>query len=262
MMEVLVEALPGLGAVLGLMTLVWVASLVKNDVSVVDVFWGLGFVAVGWFYFWRGEGIGVRPWLVPVAVTLWGLRLALYILWRNRGRGEDYRYAAMRENRGESFRWLSLVIVFWLQAAILWIVALPLYQVQRSTGPTALIWLDLAGLAVFTVGLFFESVGDYQLARFKADPAHQGQVMDRGLWRYTRHPNYFGDAMVWWGLTLIALATEGSWWVLISPALMTVLLMKVSGVALLEKGLRETKPRYRDYVRRTSAFFPWPPKKA
>ena len=255
------EVLPGLGAALALMSAVWLLSLAVNDVSIVDVFWGLGFVALGWLYFWHGPGTGLRHWLVPVAVTIWGLRLALYILWRNWGRGEDYRYAAMREKRGESFRWLSLVIVFWLQGAIQWVVALPLYQVQRGTGPLALTGLDLAGLAVFAVGLLFESVGDFQLARFKADPAHQGQVMDRGLWRYTRHPNYFGDAMVWWGLTLVALATEGSWWVLISPVLMTVLLMKISGVALLEQGLTDTKPQYRDYVRRTSAFFPWLPKK-
>jgi steroid 5-alpha reductase family enzyme len=260
MTPILDLALPGLLTAFGLMTLVWLLSLPLRDASIIDVFWGLGFVLLAWVYWSRGPQEAPRNLLVPVLVSLWGLRLSGYILWRNWGHGEDYRYQAMREKYGRSFPWLSLVIVFWLQAALLWLVAMPLLQAQRTPEPLGLTWLDALGLALFAVGLFFEAVGDWQMARFKADPASKGQVMDRGLWRYTRHPNYFGDACAWWGLSLIALATPASAWVLVSPVVMTLLLLKVSGVALLEKGLADSRPGYRDYVRRTSAFLPWPPR--
>jgi len=212
-----------------------------------------------WLYFSQGEQPGARRALVPALVTLWGLRLAFYIGWRNQGKGEDYRYQAMRKKVGEPFPWLSLVTVFWLQAFLLWLIAMPLYQVQRAT--VSLGWLDAMGLALFALGLFFETVGDLQMSRFKSDPANRGKVLDRGLWRYTRHPNYFGDATVWWGLSCFAFATPGSAWVVFSPILMTFFLLRVSGVTLLEKGLSRTKPAYADYVRSTSAFLPWPPKK-
>jgi steroid 5-alpha reductase family enzyme len=253
-------AWPGLVVALGLTSLVWLASLPKRDASIVDIFWSLGFVALAWFYRAQVPIESVRQTLVPVLVTIWGLRLSLYILWRNRGQGEDYRYAAMREKYGKAFPWLSLVIVFWLQGALFWLIGMPLLQVQVSRNPTAPTWLDLLALALFFVGFFFEAVGDYQLARFKANPANKGKVMDRGLWRYTRHPNYFGDATLWWGFGCFALATTGSLWTLVGPLLMTFLIVKVSGVALLEKGLADTKPKYREYVRKTSAFFPRPPR--
>jgi steroid 5-alpha reductase family enzyme len=253
-------ALLGLAAALALMTLVWLASLPRRDVSIVDIFWGLGFVLVAWVYYVEGPRETPRQLLAPLLVTLWGVRLAGYIFWRNRGKGEDYRYAAMREKRGGAFAWLSLPIVFWLQAALLWVVAMPLLQVQLESRPAELTWIDGLGLVLFAIGFFFEAVGDLQMARFKADPGNRGKVLDRGLWRWTRHPNYFGDAMVWWGLTALGLATPGSSWILVSPALMTFLLMRVSGVALLERGLQETKPQYRDYVRRTSSFLPRPPR--
>jgi steroid 5-alpha reductase family enzyme len=166
----------------------------------------------------------------------------------------------MREKWGTRFPLLSLVIVFWLQGFLFWVVGMPLLQVQISRQPVGWSWLDGLGLLLFAVGFLFEAVGDYQLARFKANPANQGKVMDRGLWRYTRHPNYFGDATLWCGLGCFALATPGSLWTLISPALMTFLIVKVSGVALLERGLGDAKPEYRDYVQRTSAFFPRPPR--
>ncbi len=253
-------ALPGLAAALALMTLVWLLSLPKRDVSIVDIFWGLGFVLLAWLYAAWAPRQTWRELLVPALVSIWGLRLALHIFWRSRGKGEDYRYAAMREKIGPRFTWLSLFTVFWLQAILLWIVAMPLLQVQRAQGPERLTLMDGLGLALFAIGLFFEAVGDWQLARFKADPANRGKVMDRGLWRYTRHPNYFGDAAVWWGLGCFALATPGSLWSLVGPALITFLLLRVSGVSLLEKGLEKSKPAYRDYARRTSAFLPWPPK--
>jgi steroid 5-alpha reductase family enzyme len=254
-------ALIGLASVLGVMALVWLASVRLRDVSIVDVFWGLGFVLLAWEYWWlAGGALTPRSLLVPVLVTVWGCRLAGYIAWRSHGKGEDYRYAAMREARGSAFVWSSLFVVFWLQAALLWVVAMPLLQVQTTLEPEQLGVFDVLGLTLFLVGLFFESVGDFQMARFKAEAANRGLVMDRGLWRYTRHPNYFGDAMVWWGLGCLALATPGSAWVLIGTALMTVLLMRVSGVSLLERGLHESKPGYGEYVRRTSPFFPRPPR--
>ena len=257
-------ALFGLGLALALMTAVWLASLQRRDVSLVDRVWGAAFVVLAWGYLVvspAAEPPVARRLLVPLLVTLWGLRLSIYLTWRNWGHGEDFRYAEMRRAT-PGFAWKSLLRVFWLQATIAWVVGLPLLQVQRRDPGPDLGWLDLAGVVFFAVGLLFETVGDLQLARFKADPANRGRVLDRGLWRYTRHPNYFGDAMVWWGLALIALATPGAWWSLIGPAVMTFLLMRVSGVALLEKTLAETKPGYRDYVRRTSAFFPLPPRPA
>ena len=258
MHDPLSTALAGLAAATALMTLVWVVSLIKRDAGIIDIFWGPAFALLAWVYWAAGPGQGARRLLVPVLVTVWALRLAGYILWRNRGGGEDYRYAAMRAKYGRAFPPLSLVIVFWLQAALAWLIAMPLLQVQRTGA--GLGWLDGLGLALFAVGLFFEAVGDFQLARFKSDPSNRGKVMDRGLWRYTRHPNYFGDATLWWGLACFALATPGSAWVLPSPVLMTFLLLKVSGVALLEKGLGSTKPGYEEYVRRTSAFLPRPPR--
>ena len=261
MLEPILElALPGFAAALGFTTLIWLGSLVKRDVSIVDIFWSLGFVMLAWLYRSQVPIESFRQTLVPALVTIWGLRLSLYILWRNAGHGEDYRYAAMREKYGKRFPLLSLAIVFWLQGALFWLVGMPLLQVQASTTPTGWTWLDGLGVALFAIGFFFESVGDLQLARFKADPANQGKVMDRGLWRYTRHPNYFGDATLWWGFGCFALATAGSLWTLVGPVLMSFLIVKVSGVALLEKGLGNTKPKYREYVRRTSAFFPWPPR--
>lgn len=253
-------AWPGLGVALALTTVVWLASLVKRDASIIDSFWGLGFVTLAWFYRSQVPVESMRQTLVPVLVTLWGLRLALYIFWRNRGHGEDYRYAAMRRKWGARFPLVSLLTIFWLQGVLFWLIGMPLLQIQVSRQPAGWTWLDLLGLGLFAVGFFFEAVGDFQLARFKADPANQGKVLDAGLWRYTRHPNYFGDATLWWGFGCFALATPGSLWTLISPVLMTLLIIKVSGVALLEKGLEDTKPQYRDYIRRTSAFFPRPPR--
>lgn len=197
---------------------------------------------------------------MPALVTVWGLRLGIHILVRSRGKGEDRRYAAMRERRGASFVWLSLFSVFWLQAALLVFVSLPLLAAIGAREPAGFGALDAAGAVLFAVGFLFEAVGDAQLVRFKRDPANRGEVLDRGLWRYSRHPNYFGDATLWWGLFLFALAVPGGWRFVASPLLMTFLLLRVSGVTLLERDLSDRKPAYRDYVRRTPAFVPWFPK--
>lgn len=252
----------GLAGALVLMTAVWLASLWKRDASIIDAFWGLAFVLLAWLYFALGSQSVFRQLLVPILVTLWGLRLSLYILWRNWGQGEDPRYAAMRAKYGSKFPWLSLVIVFWLQAFLAWLIALPLWQVQAAAGPPGLTWLDALGLVVFAVGLIVESTADLQLARFRADAANRGKVLDRGLWRYSRHPNYFGEALVWWGLFVIVLSTPGAWWTVVSPLLITFLLLRVSGVTLLEDSLKSTKPGYRDYIESTNAFIPWFPSRS
>jgi steroid 5-alpha reductase family enzyme len=255
-------ALIALGAAVGLMTLVWAVSLFKRDASIIDVFWGLGFVALGWVYYALTDASTPRGLLVVALVTLWGVRLSLHILWRNWGKGEDYRYREMRERAPRSFPLRSLLTVFWLQALLLWAISTPLLQAERSAAPVALTLLDGFGILLFGIGFIFEAGGDWQLARFKADPNNRGKVMDRGLWRFTRHPNYFGDAAVWWSFFLFAAATPGALWTIYSPMLMTVLLMRVSGVTLLEKTLRDTKPAYRDYAERTNAFIPWFPRRA
>jgi len=249
------------GAVLLFVLAGWLLSLVRRDVSHVDVQWGLGFVLVAALGALFGAGAPQRRWLVLALVAVWGARLALHIHARNHGKPEDYRYAAMRARHRERFPRVSLATVFLLQGALLLWIALPLAAAQSAPSPAALGPLDLAGALVWLVGFLFEAVGDLQLARFRADPANRGRVMDRGLWRYTRHPNYFGDATLWWGLWLIACATPDGVWTIGSPLVMTLLLLRVSGVALLERGLVETKPGYRDYVARTNAFVPWFPRR-
>ena len=253
-------ALAGLGAILTTLTLVWVLSVKLRDASIADVCWGSGFVLLAWLYCLLSPTLTSRSWLVAAFMTLWGARLSLHIFRRNRGKGEDPRYQEMRASHGPTFWWRSLVTVFWLQGAILWFVALPLLVAVRATRPAALTAVDGLGVVLFAVGFGFEVVGDYQLERFKTEPANRGHVLERGLWRYTRHPNYFGDATLWWGLYAIAGATPGGWLTVLSPALMSFLLMRVSGVTLLEDALKASKPGYHAYISRTPAFFPWFPR--
>lgn len=257
-MSFLSAYLTGLGLTLGLMILLWLLSLRLRNSSIVDIFWGTGFVILYWFWFaLTPDGNPARKLLLGALVTIWGLRLSLHVLNRNRGKGEDFRYRKWREENGARWWWWSFFQVFLLQGVILWIVSAPLLAAQRSAAPLSLI--DGLGALVWLFGFYFEAAGDAQLARFKADPANKGKVMQTGVWRYTRHPNYFGDAAQWWGFYLIA-AAAGGWWTVFSPALMTFLLVRVSGVALLEKTM-ETRPGYLEYKRRTSAFIPLPPKK-
>ena len=241
------------------MLLLWLLSLRWRDASIVDPFWGSGFVLLAWLTFARSGTSHLRAGLLLAMVTLWGLRLSIHLLWRNWGHDEDARYAAMRARQGRSFWWVSLLTVFELQGVLMWFVALPLQWSLGSPHPTTLGWLDLLGLLLWSVGLAFETIGDWQLARFKADPAHRGQVLDQGLWRYTRHPNYFGDFCVWWGIYLVA-ASGGAGWTVVSPLLMSFLLIRVSGVRLLESTIAERRPEYVNYIRRTNAFFPGPPR--
>ena len=247
-------------ATVSMMVVIWLFSVWLRNASIVDVFWGSGFVVGAWLYFALTDTATPRKWLVVALVAVWGLRLTTHLFVRNHGKGEDYRYRAMRDQHGPRFWWISFWTVYLLQGLIMWVVGLPVWVAMRSAEPSDLTLIDGLGLAVFLAGLFFETVGDWQLTRFKANPANKGKLLTTGLWRYTRHPNYFGDALVWWGLTLFALATPGSVWVVISPVMMTFLLMRVSGVALLEKRLCESKPEFRDYVQRTNAFLPWFPR--
>jgi steroid 5-alpha reductase family enzyme len=247
-------------AVAALMLALWLASIPLRDVSIVDPAWGPAFVLVAVVAALSADGCLGRRWLLAAMTAVWGLRLGIYLLARKLGdRSEDRRYAAMRERRGAAFVPWSLVMIFGLQGLLVLVVSLPV-QVAAGRGG-ALTAAVIPGILLWAVGFAFESIGDEQLRRFKALPESRGQVMDRGLWRYTRHPNYFGDFCVWWGLWLVALTAGGTWWTFIGPVVMSVLLIRVSGAGLLEKDIGERRPGYADYVRRTSGFFPLPPKK-
>ena len=248
-----------LASVGALMIAVWLLSLMLRDASIVDIVWGLGFAIVAVLGTFLGADTP-RARLIGALTVIWGVRLATHLFRRNVGKGEDYRYRAMRRRWGERFPVVSLVTVFLLQGLLMWIVSLPVQAAQTATTPSDLTVVDAIGAALWLVGFAFESIGDEQLRRFKADPANEGTVMDRGLWHYTRHPNYFGDATLWWGLGIIAIST-GAWWALIGPLVMTVLLLRVSGVPLLERRMARTRPGYEDYVRKTSSFVPLPPKR-
>ena len=247
-------------AIAALMLTTWVISLLVRDASIIDIVWGLGFVLVAWVSHAVGDGETGRSLLIAALVTVWGLRLSGYLAWRNIGKGEDKRYQAMRRRWGDRFPVISLVTVFLTQGVLMWIVSLPVQLAAHASEPPTLGLLAWIGVAVWFVGFVFESVGDLQLARFKADPDNEGQVMDRGLWRYTRHPNYFGDFCVWWGIFLVAAETGPARWGVIGPLVMSVLLMKYSGVGVLEKSIGKRRPGYEEYKRRTSTFFPRPPK--
>lgn len=245
--------------IVGIMIALWIVSLKLANASIVDPFWGMGFVIVIGVSCFLNTPMNERVTLLVVLISIWGLRLSTFLFWRNGGHGEDRRYAAMRAYHGKRFWWVSLLTVFILQALILWFVSMPLQMTAAYRVEESLNGIDYFGMAFWLVGICFESIGDWQLARFKANPANSGKVMDRGLWRYTRHPNYFGDFCVWWGIYLIAVA-GGAWWTIGSPLLMSIFLLYVSGVTLLEKAIVERRPGYSEYIRRTNAFFPGPPK--
>jgi steroid 5-alpha reductase family enzyme len=260
MMTFLQIYLIALAVIILIMTILWLVSLRLKNSSIVDIFWGTGFVISGWLYFLlTPQGFLARKILIAALVTIWGLRLSIHIFRRNHGKPEDFRYQKWRQENGASWAWKSYFRVFLLQGILLWIISIPLLAAQYASQPARLTILDFAGILVWLVGFFFEAVGDAQLARFKANSQNRGQVLSSGVWRYTRHPNYFGDSAQWWGYFLIA-AAAGGFWTIYSPLIMTLLLLRVSGVALLEKTL-ETRPGYKDYIHSTSAFFPLPPRK-
>ncbi len=233
----------------------WLVSLQLRDASIVDIFWGPGFILVGAYYAMTvSGGPTLRGLLVLGLVTVWGLRLALHIGIRNAGAGEDFRYRKWREEAGTNFWWISLFKVFLLQAVVLWIVSSPLLLAQLGGGESVTP-LDVLGLALWVFGFLFETVADWQLQRFKKNPATSGHVMRSGLWSLSRHPNYFGEAVLWWGIALLAVPS-GGWLSLVGPLMITFMLLKVSGVAMLDTAMEERRPDYADYIATTPAFVP------
>jgi steroid 5-alpha reductase family enzyme len=239
-------------------TLTWVLSLPLRNVAIVDSLWSLMFFMAGVIYALNSDPRAPRLSLVLWLLALWAARLALYIARRNAGKGEDRRYQEIRERNQPGFAVKSLYLVFWLQALLAWVISLPLLGAFAGNQPIGL--LDYAGVALWVLGFAFEAGGDWQLSRFKNDPANADKVMDRGLWQYTRHPNYFGEFCIWWGFYCLALSA-GAWWSVPGPLVLTFLLLRVSGVRLLEKDIGNRRPRYADYVLKTNAFFPGPPRK-
>jgi steroid 5-alpha reductase family enzyme len=238
-------------------TFTWLLSIPMRNVSIVDSLWSLMFFAAGVIYGLGADPRAPRLSFVLWMLVLWAFRLSFHITKRNVGKGEDHRYQAIRARNEPGFTWKSLYLVFWLQALLAWVISLPILGSFASNRPLGL--LDWIGLALWLTGFVFEAGGDWQLARFRKNPANAGKVMNRGLWRYTRHPNYFGEFCIWWGFWLIALSA-GAWWSVAGPLLITFLLLKVSGVSLLEKDIGNRRPQYADYVLKTNAFFPGPPR--
>jgi len=251
-------SLAAAGAALAVMGGAWAISVPMRDASIADIAWGATFVAIGWTCLAVGPVAEDRSLLIALLVSAWGLRLAAYIGYRHDG--EDRRYRAMREKHGDGFAWRSLLSVFGVQAAVAWVVSLPI-QSAAADGTPDLGVLAIVGGLVCIVAIALETTADLQLARFLKRPDSSGRVMDEGLWRYSRHPNYFGDALFWWGVWLIALETGSAWWTAIGPALMTLFLLRVSGVALTEKTIAKRRPGYAEYMERTSGFVPLPPRR-
>jgi steroid 5-alpha reductase family enzyme len=245
-------------AILSLATLTWLVSIRLKDVSIVDSVWSLLFVAAGLVYVSTLADFSLRTQIIFGLLLIWAVRLAGYLTWRNWGKPEDHRYQVIRAKYDPHFALKSLGIIFVFQGVLAFIVSISLWPALTHTHISA---LDLLGVTLWVVGMSFETIGDWQLARFKANPANKGKVMDQGLWRYTRHPNYFGECLVWWGFFVFALSA-GAWWTIVSPLLMTWLLLKFSGVVMLEGTIVERRPAYREYIARTNAFFPGRPRHA
>jgi len=239
----------------------WIVSLAIRNVTIVDSLWGLGFILIAVLTGFMSDGYWVRNLLIVCLVSLWGLRLSIYLTWRNWGKGEDPRYGGWREKSGNRFWFVSLFKVFILQALFMWVISLPLQIGLMAATPDTQTRLDIVGVGVWMIGFAFETVGDWQLTRFKADSKNSGTVMDRGLWNYSRHPNYFGEFLVWWGFFLLALPTPFGGWTVVSPLIVTAVLLKMTGIPLTESNLVKTRPGYQEYVKRTNAFIPWFPRK-
>ena len=247
--------------ILVLVTLLWIWSIFIKNVSIVDIFWGVGFVVVNAFYVFMSGELNPRKILILALVSIWGLRLGIYLAIRNIGKGEDFRYQEFRRNYGpKRYWWFSYFQTFLLQGVLIMIVSLPLLGVNLSSSSGDLKVLDYIGIAVWLIGFTFEAGGDYQLMRFKRDVRNKGKVLNTGFWKYTRHPNYFGDALIWWSYALFSIAS-GGYWHFIGALVMIYLIINISGVAMLEKSLKKTKPGYKEYVESTNAFIPWFPKK-
>lgn len=249
--------LNALFALLALGSMTWLLSIFKRDVSIVDSIWSLMILTAASVYLWHNNAIGNREALIFLLVLIWALRLAIYLTWRNWGQPEDYRYQQIRTKYLPYFAIKSLLIIFVLQAVLAWLISMPLLTILTNSNSVSLV--DTAAIILWFVGMCFETIADFQLYRFKVNPDNKGKVLDTGLWRYSRHPNYFGEFCIWWGFYLFAVSS-GGWWTIISPLLMTFLLLRFSGVALLEKDIHERRPAYRAYISRTNAFLPGKPR--
>jgi steroid 5-alpha reductase family enzyme len=249
-----------LAVVAGLGVLLWSLSLRLRDASIIDLAWGPFFAVIAWATWLRSDSADLARLPLVIAPTLWAIRLFAHLFARNVGHGEDRRYAAMRARRGASFARWSLFAIFLFQPLLATVISLPVQVGILAPRPDGVNLLEIVGAAIFLFGFFFEAVADFQLQRFKRVPANKGAVMERGLWRYSRHPNYFGETVLWWGVWLMAAAAPDARWTFVGPALLTFLLLKVSGVSLLESTITERRPEYAAYQRRTSAFIPRPPR--
>lgn len=241
------------------MNLIFLIALIKKNNSIVDIAWGIGFILVALFNFFYQPGFTARQMLVMLLIVLWGIRLAHYIYCRNRNKPEDFRYAAWRRQWGKYWVIRSYFQVFMIQGLFMLVVVSPVFVLHNDTGGKLGI-LEILGAALWLVGFLFQSIGDLQMSNFKKDAANKGKVMTSGLWQYTRHPNYFGETSMWWGIFLIVAGIPNSWWAIISPVTITFLLLFVSGVPLLEKKYKDN-PEFQEYAVKTSAFIPWFPRK-
>ncbi len=247
--------------ILILVTLLWIWSVFIKNVSIVDIFWGVGFVVVNTFYVFMSGELNARKIVILTLVCIWGFRLAIYLAIRNIGKGEDFRYQEFRQNYGpKRYWWFSYFQTFLLQGILIMIISLPLLGINYNNSNGNLQILDYLGIIIWIIGFTFETVGDFQLSNFKRDSKNKGKILHTGLWKYTRHPNYFGDSAVWWAYGIFSIAA-GSYWQAIGAVIMTLLILKISGVSLLEKTLKETKPQYKEYIQKASSFIPWFPKK-
>lgn len=250
----------GLAAVIILFTILWGVSVRLENSSIADVAWGPGILAIGLTYFFTGpflsDGVTTRALLTLGLLALWAIRLSVHIGMRQRLHGEDARYVKWRDEYEDHWWWISYFKVFLLQAVIAWVISLPIYFAIVSLAPASLTIVDYLGVVLFAGGWAFEAIADEQLRRFKADRSNKGKILDSGVWKYSRHPNYFGESVLWWGFGLIGLATGGVPG-LLGPAIMTYLLIYISGVAMLEATMR-AKPGYAQYAGRTPAFLPMP----
>ncbi|MBI9113202.1 DUF1295 domain-containing protein [Maridesulfovibrio ferrireducens] len=244
--------------VLGYFTLLYIIALIKKDNSIVDIAWGMGFVLVGLYSLWLSPEMNWRLILVVGLISMWGLRLSTYILLRNKGKKEDFRYAKWRQDWGKYWVIRSFIQVFLIQAFFLLTIAYPILMLSQSTF-VRFSCLDYLGLTIWLIGFYFQAVGDSQKSTFKNNPANKGKIMQSGLWKYTRHPNYFGESTMWWGIFIITLNIEHGLYAIFSPMIITFLLLFVSGIPLLEKKY-DGNPEFQDYKESTIAFIPWFPK--
>jgi steroid 5-alpha reductase family enzyme len=261
--DLLILLATNFGVAIGAVLLLWLISIPLRDVSIIDMFFGVVLFAITGVSFVMGNGVAARKQLVLILVGLWALRITTHLIRRNWGHGEDPRYTKLRSwtNDDKSFVWLSLRKVFLLQGVVIWFVSLPVQAATVYTTPLTLGWLAWLGTAVWGVGFFFEAVADYQLTRFRADPANKGTVLSTGLWKYSRHPNYFGELCVWWGLFLIACDNAFGLLTVIGPILYSFLVINVTGQRTLDKKLAREKPGYVAYMASISGLIPMPPRK-